>query len=164
MNRGMPAIDDVLPQYDEHEVHSIALALPPAAAIAAALAAPVDADPLIRALFRLRGVRTSGTIGDTLRRLGLGELAHAEGEIVFGGSGTPWRLGTHIQPFDHAAAGQVRVVTDFRADGRTLTTETRVAAVDDAARRAFTRYWRVVGPFSGLIRQRWLRAIANTAA
>jgi hypothetical protein len=45
-----------------------------------------------------------------------------------------------------------------------LTTETRIAAVDDAARRAFTWYWRIVGPFSALIRRRWLRAIANTQA
>jgi hypothetical protein len=56
------------------------------------------------------------------------------------------------------------VVTSFHADGRLLTTETRIAAVDDAARRAFMRYWRIVGPFSGLIRRRWLRAIANTQA
>jgi hypothetical protein len=31
--------------------------------------------------------------------------------------------------------------------------------VDDRARRAFRRYWLVVGPFSGLIRRRWLRAV-----
>src|SRR5947209_5794817 len=112
----MPAIDNVLPGFDKHEVHSIAFAVAPAAAIEAALAAPVDADPLIRALFRLRGIRGSETIGETLRRLGLGELARTEGEIVFGGAGTPWRPRTRIQPFAAAAAGQVRVVTDFRAD------------------------------------------------
>ena len=56
----------------------------------------------------------------------------------------------------------MRVATDIRAvavaGGCVLSTETRVQAVDDAARRAFRRYWRVVGPFSGLIRRRWLRA------
>jgi hypothetical protein len=164
LNRGVPAIDEVLPEYDAHKVHSIALALPPAEAIAAALATPVAADPFVRALFRLRGIRTSGTIGDALRRLGLAPLVRADGEIVFGGAGTPWRPGTRIKPFADARPGQVRVVTDFRADGRSLTTETRIAAVDDAARRAFSRYWFVVGPFSGVIRRRWLRAIANTAA
>jgi hypothetical protein len=42
-------------------------------------------------------------------------------------------------------------------DGRALLyTETRVAAMDDRARRAFRRYWLVVGPFSGLVRRRWL--------
>ena len=38
-------------------------------------------------------------------------------------------------------------------------TETRVQAVDDRARRAFRRYWLVVGSFSGLIRRRWLLAV-----
>jgi hypothetical protein len=38
-----------------------------------------------------------------------------------------------------------------------------MAAIDDvlphhdAARRAFLRDWRVVGPFSALIRRRWLK-------
>jgi hypothetical protein len=53
------------------------------------------------------------------------------------------------------------MVTDFRSDGARLTTETRVEAVDDAARRAFLRYWRVVGPFSAAIRRRWLKQIAR---
>jgi hypothetical protein len=164
LNRAVTAIDDVLPRFDANEVHSIAFALPPVEAIAAVLATPVAADPIVRTLFRIRGLRTSGTIGDALQRLGLRELARADGEIVFGGAGTPWRLGTRIKPFANAGPGQVRVVTDFRADGRTLTTETRIAAVDDVARRAFGRYWRVVRPFSGLVRRRWLRAIANTSA
>jgi hypothetical protein len=58
----------------------------------------------------------------------------------------------------------VRIVTDFRSDGARLTTETRVAAVDDAARRSFRVYWLVVGPFSAVIRKRWLAAIAKRAA
>jgi hypothetical protein len=35
-----------------------------------------------------------------------------------------------------------------------------VQAVDEAARRAFRRYWLVIGPFSALIRRRWLKRIA----
>ena len=30
--------------------------------------------------------------------------------------------------------------------------------MDDRSRRAFRRYWLVVGPFSGVIRRRWLAA------
>ena len=44
-----------------------------------------------------------------------------------------------------------------------LVTETRVAPVDDAARRAFGRYWLLIRPFSGLIRRRWLAAAARRA-
>jgi hypothetical protein len=45
-----------------------------------------------------------------------------------------------------------------------LATETRVAALDDAARRSFARYWRLIRPFSGLIRRRWLLAGARRAS
>ena len=37
-------------------------------------------------------------------------------------------------------------------------TETRVAAMDARSRRAFRAYWLAVGPFSALIRRRWLAA------
>jgi hypothetical protein len=60
----------------------------------------------------------------------------------------------------------VRVATDIAAvavaGGCILSTETRVLAVDAAALRAFRRYWLVVGPFSGLIRRRWLQAAARS--
>jgi hypothetical protein len=157
----MPLIDDVLPQFDAHEVHSVVLRAPAEQAIELALATPVAADPLVRALFRLRRLAGHGTIGEALTRLGLRELARGDGEIVFGAAGTPWRPGSGIHPFASVQAGQVRIVTDFRADGETLTTETRIQAVDDVARRSFRRYWRVVGPFSALIRRRWLAAIAT---
>jgi hypothetical protein len=157
-------IDDLLPRFDANELHSAALRVEPAAAIALALATPVDADPLVRALFRLRGIKASGSIGAALARLGLEELRTAEGEVVFGASGTPWRRGGGIHAFADAGPGQVQMATDFRADGARLSTETRILAFDPAARRAFLRYWRVVGPFSALIRRRWLAAIAKSAA
>jgi hypothetical protein len=159
----MPAIDDVLPRYDAREVHSVPLALPPDRALELALTTPVAADPLVRALFRLRGLKARGTIAEALVRLGLAEVARGEGEVVFGGSGTPWRPSAPVGSFADAAPGSVRIVTDFRSDGASLTTETRVAATNEAARRAFERYWRVVGPFSALIRRRWLVQIAKRA-
>ena len=159
----MPLIDDVLPRFDAHAVHSIALRVAPERAIALALSTPVAPGLLVRALFRVRGLSGRGSIGDALAGLGLRELARADGEIVFGACGTPWRPGGRIHTFAAARAGQVRMVTDFRADGETLTTETRIEAVDDAARRAFLRYWRIVGPFSAVIRRRWLAEIAKHA-
>ena len=160
----MAAIDDVLPHFDAREVHSVRLALPAVEAIELALATPIGADPLVRLLLRLRGLHARGTIGEALVGLGLAELERQEGEVVFGGSGTPWRPGGPIRGFASARPGTVRIVTDFRSDGARLTTETRIAAVDDAARRSFRRYWRVVGPFSALIRRRWLAQIAKRAA
>jgi hypothetical protein len=44
-----------------------------------------------------------------------------------------------------------------------LVTETRVQALSAAARRRFRLYWLVVGPFSALIRRRWLSAACRAA-
>jgi hypothetical protein len=63
----------------------------------------------------------------------------------------------------------VRIACDLRAEpiagGHSLlSTETRITALDAHARRWFGRYWRLVGPCSALIRRRWLRAAAGSAA
>ncbi|MBA3844336.1 MAG: hypothetical protein H0X39_17260 [Actinobacteria bacterium] len=160
----MLAIDEVLPRFDAREVHTVQLELPPEQAIALALGTPVVSDPLVRVLFRIRGLRDRGTIGDAMTRLGFGELIRRDGQVVLGGSGTPWRPGVPIRPFAEAGPGSVQVVLDFRSDGHSLTTETRIAAIDAEARRRFLRYWRFVGPFSAVIRRRWLRRIAARAA
>jgi hypothetical protein len=157
LNRPVALIDDVLPEFDAHEVHSIATTR----SIDDALAAPVAGDWLIRVLFRLRGLRATGSIGESFSRMRFEELARDDNEVVFGSAGTPWRRGVGINSFAAAGPGTIRMVTNFRSDGGRLSTETRVAAVDDEARRAFRRYWRVVGPFSAVIRRRWLRCIAG---
>jgi hypothetical protein len=61
----------------------------------------------------------------------------------------------------------VRVAIDFvarpDAEGTVLSTETRALASTRRARVAFRAYWLLIGPFSALIRRRWLRAIARAA-
>jgi hypothetical protein len=152
----LTAIDDVLPSYDVHLVHSIAYTR----SVDDALATPVAADPFVRLLFRLRGLPVDGTIGDLFVRMHFDELARSKNEVVFGGAGTPWRPRAGIGSFADVRPGTVRVAANFLSDGAVLSTETRIQAVDDAARRAFARYWRLVGPFSGVIRRRWLKHIA----
>lgn len=44
-----------------------------------------------------------------------------------------------------------------------LTTETRVLATDEAAKRSFGRYWRLIHLGSAAIRIAWLRAIRRRA-
>jgi len=51
-----------------------------------------------------------------------------------------------------------------RAGGRsTIVTETRIVCTDADARRKFRLYWRLVGPFSALIRRILLRSIKGDA-
>lgn len=69
-------------------------------------------------------------------------------DLVFGTRVTPQTLAVmnfHIEP-----------------DGR-VTTETRVFASTDAARRSFAVYWRIIRPGSGIIRRSWLEAIKRRA-
>ena len=158
----MAGVADWLPECDVASRHERHVPCDPASAFAVLLASPPD--PVVRALLRLRGLRAAPSLEAFFSGHGFEVLARAPTELVVGGSGRPWRLTERLRPFAETAPGTVRVAADFRAEpapgGTLLSTETRVAAADDAALRAFKRYWRVVGPFSALIRRRWLRAAA----
>ena len=67
-----------------------------------------------------------------------------------------------IRPRAVLAAMNFLVTPDGRG-GSLLSTETRVVANTDDARRHFSRYWRVILPGSDIIRRMWLRAIKNRA-
>jgi hypothetical protein len=157
-------IDAVLPSYDVHEVHSVLLPVAPEEALRLALALPVAPDRIVRALFRLRGLSTRGTIETLFPAVGFTELRRTPTEVVLGCAGRPWRPSGRLRPWRDAGPLDVRMAMDFRAvacpGGSSLTTETRVAASCESSRTAFRRYWRLVGPFSALIRRRWLHALS----
>ena len=158
----MAGVADWLPECDVSSRHDRHVPGNPESAFAALLASPPDR--VVRALLRLRGLREAPSLEAFFLGHGFEVLARTPTEFVVGGSGRPWRLTEPLRPFAEERPGNVRLVADFRAEpvpgGTLLSTETRVAAGDDGARRAFKRYWRVVGPFSALIRRRWLRAAA----
>jgi hypothetical protein len=61
-------------------------------------------------------------------------------------------------------ASRTLALMNFHVDGDGLvTTETRVFAETDAARRKFAIYWRFIRPGSGIIRRSWLEAIKRRA-
>jgi len=102
-------------------------------------------------------------------------LSRSPTELVAGAVGSVWRPRGGLVPLADAEAwrtasvpGTIKAAIDFRATeapgGSRLSTETRVLAADPRARRLFRLYWLVVGPFSALIRRRWLRAVARRAA
>jgi hypothetical protein len=144
-------IEEWLPEFDVHERHDAAVAAPPERALDLALAAPVAPDRLVGTLFAARGMPARGrTIEDFLRAL---ELEHV------GRTPTEWAAVLDRR--------RVKIAIAFEAEpipgGSRLTTETRVKALDEHALRAFRLYWLAVGPFSALIRRRWLRAIQAAA-
>jgi hypothetical protein len=156
-------LDEFLPEYDARERHERRVAGTPELAVAAALGIPVAPDGLVRTLFRVRGLPGGGSVLGALRAIGLKPLVEEPDCVVLGAAGRPWSPRSRLTPFDKAGPGQVRLVFDITATAvgggmSVLATETRVAAMDAGARRAFRRYWLVVGPFSALIRRRWLAA------
>lgn len=94
-------------------------------------------------------------------------------EIVAGVLGSFWRLRGNVRDGDAEsfraplAPGTAKAAWSFRVealrDETTLTTETRVLCADEDSRRSFHRYWRFIGPFSGLIRLEALRLIRHHA-
>lgn len=147
----MSLLDDWLPEFDVVERHDAAVPLPPERALEVVLAAPAAPDRTVAALLRARGLPARGrTI-----------------EELFGG-GEFRQLGR--RPTEWAAAFErsgLRIAIDFRAEpipgGSRLSTETRVKATTEQARRRFRLYWLAIGPFSALIRRRWLAAAIASA-
>jgi hypothetical protein len=147
----VPLLDQHVPEYEVWERHSVALPVPAERALAVALASPAAPDRIVRTLLRLRGMGVPrGSLEEFATTPPFRELGRTETEFVAG-----------LSP------GALRIAFDLRAEphpgGSLLTTETRVHALTPRARRLFRVYWLVVGPFSALIRRRWLKAIADRA-
>jgi len=159
----VPRLDEFLPEYEVRERHERYVGAGPETAVAAALGIPVAPDGLVRTLFRVRGLPRGGSVLGSLRAIGLEPLVEEPACVVLGAAGRPWSPRARLVPFDKAGPGQVRIAVEISAVAAApaesvLATETRVAATDRASRRAFRAYWLAVGPFSALIRRRWLRA------
>jgi hypothetical protein len=177
---------------DAVERHHTRVHAPPDAVMAALWRADLGG-PIVRALLALRALpaaladagsarrrvsalltRPGLTLGD-LQRTGFVRLGERPGrEVVLGLTGRFWTPGGGLLPTNPAtwsagppadtaqAAWSFSVAAD--GDGATrLETETRVRCADASARRAFGRYWLLVRPFSGLLRQRMLRSVRREA-
>jgi hypothetical protein len=171
-------IDDVLPAWDWRSAHATRVAASPERAADAVRTFNGRDLPVTGVLMRIRalGRRTFDerpTI-EAMSRIGLTKLADGPRGIVVGGVLSPWRLrGGHRRVASaeemraFAEPGWVRVAGAFTVvpdgGGCRVATETRIAATDDAARRRFGRYWRLVGPFSSITRREMLAAIRRRA-
>ena len=144
-------LDSVLPSYEVREYHDVSVDASPEDAMAAALALRAAGDPSVAALFRLRGVRGGGLpFKAFFARLGLAPVIETDRAFV----GVGDLYGVRI------AFG---IWADARGKGARLATETRVLALSQKARWRFRVYWVVVGPFSAVIRRRWLSAARRAA-
>ena len=171
-------LDTVLPEFQFNERHRVWINASPDAALAAAREVSLGDLPLARFLMRVRGMRTSvhGSLWSQMLAGGFVELGEVPGrEVVIGMIGQMWKLSSGRSPkvagavefsaFDQPGyAKAVMSLEAHQVDRRCeLVTETRVFATDAQAQRAFSRYWLVIRPGSGIIRRVWLRAAKRRA-
>jgi len=173
-------LDRFLPEYDVHERHTVAIEATPEAVMSALRGLRPRDLPLTVALMGLRSLPAfvlrrerllsfKAPVIDQFLEAGFVLLADEPGELVLGSVGRFWTLDGAIRrvPRGEFAAfdepGYAKGAINFRADGSTLSTETRVQATDDRARQGFSRYWRLISAGSSAIRLEWLRAIRRRA-
>jgi hypothetical protein len=164
------SLDSWLPAYAVREHHQRLIEASPEETMAATLRLPVAPDAIVRTLFRLRGLGAGRhTIAAFANSGGFVTLEQTPTTLVFGLAGrfrSGRRLATNRQEWIDWTSPGLKIIGDFRAQpaegGRTLlTTETRVQPLDRAHHVLFRLYWLAVGPFSAVIRRRWLRAVAR---
>jgi hypothetical protein len=176
-------IDRFLPKYDVVEHHETTVDSPPDRTYRAVKELDLARSPVVLAMLLVRGIPTlfTGAVKPK-RRLGLEEILDAGfvvldeepgRELVLGIVGKFWRLTSGVHRIDadefagFDAPGFAKAAWNFlvseRAGGSTVVTETRVVCTDAESRRKFARYWRLVGPFSALIRRVVLRGLKRDA-
>ena len=69
---------------------------------------------------------------------------------------------------DYREPGAVKMAFNFEVEDSgggwsTVSSETRVLALDDSSRRGMGCYWRLIVPGSGLLRRQWLDGIKKRA-
>jgi len=172
----MSLIDQIMPNPDRRELHTRSVAASPAAVWSAVRDLNGDELKLMRLLMGLRTLGrgrgdSSRTVLESFERMGFRPIAEEAGtELVIAGIGRFWTLSGGLRRVedrehftDFAEPDYAKVAFNFRLEGGTLSTETRIAGTDAHARRRFGLYWMLVRPGSGLIRREWLRGIARQA-
>jgi hypothetical protein len=176
-------IDEFLPDWDFREEHSRRIDAPPSTVRAALLAVTPRELPLSGVMLALRLAPAAIAARrwprgldrpwfELLLEFGFVELANREEEIVVGAVGKFWRLREEAVRLADAGAfarfaepgfakGAMNLRIMEEGGGTRLTTETRVQATDDRARRSFRPYWIPVRAIGGLMRLEMLRAVAQ---
>jgi hypothetical protein len=177
-------LDEVMPEYDVHEVHELWMPAEPETAYEAVRAVTATEVRLFGPLMSLRAVpaRLRGRPRSLDSRIPLLTQMVEEGfvdlgaepgsEVVVGAVGRFWSpsgnlpvrtIRTREDFEDFAQPGYSKAAMNFsvesQRDGSLVRTETRIVGTDGEATRNFRRYWWLIGWASAAIRRSWLKAI-----
>ncbi|MDH3425751.1 MAG: hypothetical protein OEM22_03680 [Acidimicrobiia bacterium] len=173
-------IDDVMPDCDFVESHARQSSLDVDAAWQSVLDLDLAESRVVRALLFARGLgawRRQGNAGsitfDDIMKWGFIDLGTSLGEEkLLGLIGEFWKprgeIRRDVESADFATfaePGYVKAAWNFTVaplDGGTIVaTETRIQVTDAASLPKFRRYWRVMQPFSGVVRRQALKLICH---
>ncbi|MEK7724780.1 MAG: hypothetical protein AAB336_10555 [Acidobacteriota bacterium] len=167
-------IDDFMPKYDFAETHGIKISASVENIFMALNEADLCESWIIRGLFFLRGLPTEKmTLKDmrSIRFETLGKTVNKE--ILLGLAGKFWTIKGQLQKvnsnnfigFNKKSFAKAVWSFSINGDGNEnhLATETRIQCLDDESLKSFGFYWRLIKPFSGLIRNEMLKTVKKKA-
>ena len=175
-------LDDVMPEYQFWERHSLRMHARPEQVLQAVRESTFADMKSLATLLKVRAAALRiHDAGDSLRAKKVFDAFSVSGyasggsdhEVVMCG-GANVREKRVLTPHtlqecaDYHQPGAVKMAFNFSVEEAaagwcTVTTETRVLALDEATRRGMGRYWRLIVPGSGLLRRQWLAAIKQKA-
>lgn len=177
-------IDTWMPRCDFNSFHSVDIEAPADVVYEEVLALDLTGFSLTGFLFTLRSLpalitgrsdrKPLNLTLDGLEKAGFVLLEEDRGrELVLGLVGRPWVAAGDIRrvtPEEFSIVNDpilAKMVWNFRVQGvgslTQLTTETRVLPLSEGANRSFGRYWRLIAPFSGMVRVEALLSIKRRA-
>ena len=177
-----PQLDDIMPEYQFSERHSARVHARPEQVMQAIRQSTFGDMKSLVTLLKIRGAvlrAPVNNIGDLQDKRLLDSFSESgylfggrEHEIAMFGIWNPRanrrpEVRTLQELADCRERGVVKMAFDFKveeagAGWSTITTETRVVALDDTS-RGMARYWRLIVPGSGLLRLQWLEGIKTRA-
>jgi hypothetical protein len=159
-------LDHFMPQWHFGEYHSLRIDAPTDVVMTAAREVTWQETPTSRFFlkFTKNEIRGERRIFDDFAADGQQVLAITDNEMVYGGIGSdegPAKLDQPIAEVfrDFHDPTQRKSGFNLRHVDGTLSTETRILAMDEEMRKSFGRYWVVIRVPSGIIRMALLRAV-----
>jgi hypothetical protein len=181
-----PLLDQVMPEYEVRERHSVRVAAPATITFDAAHWISFHDSRIARTLFALRALpgRLSGAppapleqrpLIDEVITLGWRQLTETPGrELIMGAVTQPWRQAVQFRglPAEEFVAfrepGYAKIAWTIEVEpigpsSSVFSTETRVLTTDPLSRERFRRYWAFLSPGIVIIRYEILRLVRAEA-
>ena len=164
-----------MPTYDFRETHNIDVKAPAEKVYQALNTCDLCDSTVIRWLFRLRGMPSTGLTIRQLSKMRFEALGKRENEeVLLGLAGKFWTPTGQLQKVnadnfrEFDKKGFAKATWNFSLNeldktNTRLTTETRIKTLDEKSLSRFGFYWAFVQPFSGWIRNEMLQIIKKSS-